>query len=118
MVGQEGEGDGGRVEKAPRDGRAVDLVSQIGTREGDQRNQDYLGKDHPLEEAKDSSSEMVGDAEVQQRCGATEAMGHDLANVRLRELKEETWFDAEACESPRWIERFVEMKTIWHPSGA
>lgn len=29
-----------------------------------------------------------------------------------------SWFDAETCESPWWIEPFVEMKTIWHPSGA
>ncbi len=28
------------------------------------------------------------------------------------------FYDAEACESPWWIEPFVEMKTIWHPSAA
>jgi acyl-CoA reductase-like NAD-dependent aldehyde dehydrogenase len=28
------------------------------------------------------------------------------------------WYSAEACQSPWWIEPFVEMKTIWHPSGA
>ena len=28
------------------------------------------------------------------------------------------WFDDEACEGPWWIEPFVEMKTVWHPSGA
>lgn len=27
------------------------------------------------------------------------------------------WSDA-ACESPWWIEPFVDMKTVWHPSGA
>ena len=27
------------------------------------------------------------------------------------------FFDADACESPWWIEPFVEMKTIWHPSA-
>ncbi len=27
------------------------------------------------------------------------------------------WFDADACQSPWWIESFVEMKTIWHPSS-
>lgn len=26
-------------------------------------------------------------------------------------------FDASACSSPYWIEPFVEMKTIWHPSA-
>jgi acyl-CoA reductase-like NAD-dependent aldehyde dehydrogenase len=40
-----------------------------------------------------------------------------VKRVRVRNLREDDWFDAEACESPRWIERFVEMKTIWHPSG-
>ena len=28
------------------------------------------------------------------------------------------WFDDDACESPGWIEPFVEFKTIWHPSSA
>ena len=28
------------------------------------------------------------------------------------------FFDAAACQSPWWIEPFVEMKTIWHPSAA
>jgi len=28
------------------------------------------------------------------------------------------WFDVETCHSPWWIESFVEMKTVWHPSGA
>jgi acyl-CoA reductase-like NAD-dependent aldehyde dehydrogenase len=31
---------------------------------------------------------------------------------------ETDWFDEAACHSPWWIEPFVEMKTIWHPSGA
>lgn len=28
------------------------------------------------------------------------------------------FYDDETCESPWWIEPFVEMKTIWHPSAA
>jgi acyl-CoA reductase-like NAD-dependent aldehyde dehydrogenase len=47
---------------------------------------------------------------------AEELASESVKRVRARELKEDTWFDAEACESPRWIERFVELKTIWHPS--
>ncbi len=27
------------------------------------------------------------------------------------------WFDDDECHSPWWIEPFVEMKTMWHPSG-
>ncbi len=33
--------------------------------------------------------------------------------VRGNDVK---WFE-DACESPAWIEPFVEMKTIWHPAG-
>lgn len=28
------------------------------------------------------------------------------------------WFDADACQTPWWIEPFVEMKTIWHPAAS
>jgi acyl-CoA reductase-like NAD-dependent aldehyde dehydrogenase len=27
------------------------------------------------------------------------------------------WFDNDQCQSPWWIEPFVEMKTIWHPAS-
>lgn len=40
-----------------------------------------------------------------------------VKRVHARGLSEEAWFDAARAESPRWIERFLEMKTIWHPSG-
>lgn len=38
---------------------------------------------------------------------------------RTAESREESldFFDADACTSPWWIEPFVEMKTIWHPSA-
>lgn len=50
---------------------------------------------------------------------ATEEQAADtVKRFRARALDEPAWFDHEACTSPRWIERFVEMKTIWHPSGA
>jgi acyl-CoA reductase-like NAD-dependent aldehyde dehydrogenase len=41
----------------------------------------------------------------------------NVKRVRVRSLEEAAWFDAAATESPRWIERFVEMKTVWHPAG-
>ncbi|MFO0554546.1 MAG: aldehyde dehydrogenase family protein [Polyangiaceae bacterium] len=41
-----------------------------------------------------------------------------VKRVRSRALSLDAWFDHEAATSPIWIERFVEMKTIWHPSGA
>lgn len=28
------------------------------------------------------------------------------------------WSDTHACESPWWIEPFVEIKTVWHPASA
>jgi acyl-CoA reductase-like NAD-dependent aldehyde dehydrogenase len=42
----------------------------------------------------------------------------NVKRVRARSLGEAEWFDPAKTESPRWIERFVEMKTIWHPTGA
>ncbi len=41
----------------------------------------------------------------------------NVKRVRARSLSEAEWSDAGATETPRWIERFVEMKTIWHPAG-
>ena len=42
--------------------------------------------------------------------------------IRARSASEEPsafdWFDDNTCESPNWIEPFVEYKTIWHPSSA
>jgi acyl-CoA reductase-like NAD-dependent aldehyde dehydrogenase len=46
-----------------------------------------------------------------------EAAVINVKRVRVRSLAEAEWFDAAATESPRWIERFVEMKTVWHPAG-
>ncbi len=40
-----------------------------------------------------------------------------VKRLRVRSLTEEAWFDHEVCTSPMWIERFLEFKTIWHPSG-
>ncbi|XXX72617.1 aldehyde dehydrogenase family protein [Sorangium sp. So ce134] len=46
-----------------------------------------------------------------------EAAAASVKRVRSRSLGEAEWFDDRAATSPRWIERFVEMKTIWHPAG-
>lgn len=48
------------------------------------------------------------------RQGAAE----NLKRVTVRTLASDAWLDGEATESPWWIEPFVEMKTVWHPSGA
>ncbi len=47
------------------------------------------------------------------RLGAAE----NVKRVKVRDVAADEWFDAEACQNPWWIEPFVEMKTIWHPSG-
>ncbi len=46
-----------------------------------------------------------------------EASAINVKRVRSRSLSSAEWFDSVKSESPRWIERFVEMKTIWHPAG-
>lgn len=53
-----------------------------------------------------------GDEAAILRHGATE----NIKRVRVREV--EDWYDDDECHCPWWIEPFVEMKTIWHPSGA
>lgn len=47
------------------------------------------------------------------RLGAAE----NLKRVHITKIAEDDWADADTCESPWTIEPFVEMKTIWHPSG-
>ena len=42
----------------------------------------------------------------------------NVKRVSRRSQSLESWDDAEACTSPAWIERFVEIKTVWHPMGA
>ncbi|MFG0326516.1 MAG: aldehyde dehydrogenase, partial [Phycisphaerales bacterium JB037] len=42
----------------------------------------------------------------------------NLKRVTARDLLGEGWFDAAACEHPGWLEPFVEIKTLWHPSSA
>jgi acyl-CoA reductase-like NAD-dependent aldehyde dehydrogenase len=53
-----------------------------------------------------------------------EGAAENLKRVVVRDLPRGTgvraggWFDDETCESPWWIEPFVEMKTVWHPSSS
>lgn len=48
------------------------------------------------------------------RVGATE----NIKRVRIFEEPATGYADHAACASPWWIEPFVEMKTIWHPSSS
>jgi acyl-CoA reductase-like NAD-dependent aldehyde dehydrogenase len=49
--------------------------------------------------------------------GAQEAAIINVKRVRSRSLSESEWFDAAKAEAPSWIERFVELRTVWHPAG-
>ena len=42
----------------------------------------------------------------------------NLKRVRLSTLKKKEWYDVKLTHSPYRIERFVEMKTVWHPIGS
>ncbi len=48
------------------------------------------------------------------RAGAAE----NVKRVTVRALSPADWLDQQQCEGPWWIERFVEMKTIWHPAAS
>lgn len=56
--------------------------------------------------------------------GIAEAQAASLHSGSAENLKRVTtrdgvaWNDRQACESPWWIEPFVELKTVWHPASA
>lgn len=41
----------------------------------------------------------------------------NIKRVTIHDLEDDQWLDKNECQSPYWIEPFVEMKTIWHPSA-
>ncbi len=45
-------------------------------------------------------------------------IAENLKRVNVAKIAEQDWLDPATCENPWTIERFVEMKTIWHPSAA
>jgi len=45
-------------------------------------------------------------------------VAENLKRVTAREMDRDRWFDTEHCQHPWWIEPFVEMKTMWHPSAS
>ncbi|MCK6588588.1 MAG: aldehyde dehydrogenase family protein [Polyangiaceae bacterium] len=57
------------------------------------------------------------DVEAGLRKSVEEAAVANVKRVRARTMDLFEWYDPSRAESPRWIERFVEMKTIWHPAG-
>jgi len=55
----------------------------------------------------------VGDAH---RAALREGAAENLKRVTVR-AEDLDFFDERACEGPRWLDPFVEFKTIWHPSA-
>ncbi len=61
----------------------------------------------------------------EQRTILREGAAENVKRVTVRELaakgsknpKAVDLYDAQTCQDPWWIESFVEMKTIWHPSA-
>lgn len=51
----------------------------------------------------------------------TKAVKEDAAasvkRVSASALSDRDWFNPSLTESPAWIERFTELKTVWHPAG-
>lgn len=47
-----------------------------------------------------------------------EGVAENLKRVTVRGMdKADDWYNNDECENPDWIEPFVEMKTVWHPSA-
>jgi acyl-CoA reductase-like NAD-dependent aldehyde dehydrogenase len=47
-----------------------------------------------------------------------EGAAENVKRVTVRSLAPADWLNPDVAASPWWIERFVEIKTIWHPAGA
>ncbi|MFO0831081.1 MAG: aldehyde dehydrogenase family protein [Phycisphaerales bacterium] len=58
------------------------------------------------------AANLPADQHAALRAGAAE----NLKRVTVRENS--AWADNDACNSPWWIEPFVEFKTMWHPVSA
>lgn len=44
-------------------------------------------------------------------------VAENIKRVTVHPMTPPCWFDEERCQHPWWIEPFVEMKTMWHPSA-
>lgn len=70
-----------------------------------------------ISEHRDIDAIHAADLPDEEALALRNAMSENLKRVRVRDLGEEAFFDADLCTSPWWIEPFVEMKTIWHPAA-
>lgn len=60
-----------------------------------------------------AAASLSGEHATALRAGAAE----NLKRVAILKLRPEEWAEADVAASPRVLERFVEIKTIWHPSA-
>ncbi len=60
------------------------------------------------------AANLTTEQAVTLRAGAAD----NVKRVTVRTLAPADWLDPQLCEGPWWIERFVEMKTIWHPAAS
>lgn len=70
-----------------------------------------------IAEHRDIDAVHAADLPAEQATRLRLGSAENLKRVTARTVGGAAWFDAEACQSPWWIEPFVEMKTIWHPSA-
>jgi delta 1-pyrroline-5-carboxylate dehydrogenase len=59
------------------------------------------------------AANLPKDQSIQLRLGASE----NVKRVCVRDIRDDAWYDQGGGDNPWVIEPFVEMKTIWHPSG-
>jgi len=59
----------------------------------------------------------AADLEPEEARTLREGMVENVKRVQVRRVGPRRWFEPETTASPWWMEPFVEMKTIWHPSG-
>ncbi|MBL0927274.1 MAG: aldehyde dehydrogenase family protein [Phycisphaerales bacterium] len=71
----------------------------------------------PIAEHREIDAIHAADLPAQTAVALREGAANNVKRVRVRDVGPGGWSEPE-CEGPWWIEPFVEMKTIWHPSGA
>lgn len=69
-----------------------------------------------LSSHRDLDAVVAANLPAEQAALLRKGSAENLKRVAVHDVAD--WTDAAACEHPWWIERTVEMKTMWHPAGA
>ncbi len=64
---------------------------------------------------RDIDAVHAANLDAAQATALREGAAENVKRVTTREGVD--WFDNHQCQSPWWIEPFVEMKTVWHPAS-